>query len=324
MQLGRGLAVYVEVTALQGGGEYGRVRIRPDGGADVLTGTFPHGQGHGTAWAMLVSDETGIPMEKIDVVYGDTDVVPLGGVTGGSRSAQIGGTNIWRAATEVVGQAKRLAAEMLEAAEADMVLDAELGRFHVAGTPSRSLGWTDLAERAEAEGAPLDAVGDFELSPAGSYPSGAHLAVVEVDVEIGQVRLVRFVAVDDAGRILNPLLAEGQVHGGVAQGVAQALLEEFIYDTDGNPLTTNFADYAVISPTELPRFETVHLETASPLNGLGVKGIGESGSIGATPAVQNAVVDAVSHLGVRHIDLPLTPEKVWRAISEGSRETALT
>ncbi|MBV9660131.1 MAG: xanthine dehydrogenase family protein, partial [Acidimicrobiales bacterium] len=251
-QLGIGMAVYVEVTALQGGGEYGRVLITEDGGAEVMTGTFPHGQGHATAWAMLVSDETGIPMENITVVYGDTDVVPMGGLTGGSRSAQIGGTNVWLAARDVVEQARRVAADLLEAAEADIVLDKEHGRLHVAGTPSRSLGWVDVAARAQAAATPLSAVGDFQLSPSGSYPSGAHLAVVEVDVETGQSKLVRFVAVDDAGRILNPLLAEGQVHGGVAQGVAQALLEEFSYDPDGNPLTTNFADYAIISATELP------------------------------------------------------------------------
>jgi carbon-monoxide dehydrogenase large subunit len=176
--------------------------------------------------------------------------------------------------------------------------------------------WADIAAQAQTAGVALEATGGFELGPTGSYPSGAHLAVVEVDVETGGVRLVRFVAVDDAGRILNPLLAEGQVHGGLGQGIAQALVEEFVYDEDGNPLTTTFADYAFISAAELPSFETVHLETASPLNELGLKGIGESGTIGSTPAVQNAVVDAVSHLGVRHVPLPATPERVWRAIEE--------
>jgi aerobic carbon-monoxide dehydrogenase large subunit len=317
-QVGIGLAVYVEVTALQGGGEYAKVTVGQDGQARVLTGTFPHGQGHATAWAMLVSDETGIDMDRITVVFGDTDVVPLGGLTGGSRSAQIGGTNVSRAAKDVVDQARHLAAELLEADPADVVLDKDQGRLHVAGTPTVGFTWAEISGRAHEAGSPLEAVGDFELSPTGSYPSGAHLAVVEVDVDTGEVVLRRLVAVDDAGRILNPLLAEGQVHGGLAQGVAQALLEEFCYDPDGNPLTTNFADYPVISATELPSFETVHLETASPLNDLGVKGIGESGSIGSTPAVQNAVIDALSHLGVSHIDLPVTPERVWRAISGAS------
>jgi aerobic carbon-monoxide dehydrogenase large subunit len=317
-QLGIGLSVYVEVTALQGGGEYAKVAIGSDGRAQVLTGTFPHGQGHATAWAMLVSDETGIDLDDITVVFGDTDIVPLGGLTAGSRSAQIGGTNVWRAARDVVEQGRRLAADLLEADPADVVLDKDQGRLHVAGTPSVGFSWAEISARAPEAGSPIEAEGDFELSPTGSYPSGAHLAVVEVDLETGEVVLRRLVAVDDAGRILNPLLAEGQVHGGLAQGVAQALMEEFCYDTDGNPLTTNFADYPVISAAELPSFETVHLETASPLNDLGVKGIGESGSIGSTPAVQNAVVDALSHLGVGHIDLPVTPERVWRAISTAS------
>ncbi|HKE74439.1 MAG TPA: xanthine dehydrogenase family protein molybdopterin-binding subunit [Acidimicrobiales bacterium] len=318
-QLGIGLSVYVEVTGLQGGTELGRVAVGSDGRARVLTGTFSHGQGHATAWAMLVSDRTGIPMDRIDVVYGDTDIVPTGGLTGGSRSAQIGGTNVWRAAENVVDQARRIAAELLEAHVEDVLLDTDAGgRFHVAGVPATSYDWAEVATRAEEGDQPLVADGDFELAPSGTYPSGAHLAVVEVDVETGQVTLVRLVAVDDAGRILNPLLAEGQVHGGLAQGAAQALFEEFIYDADGNPLTGNLADYSFPSAAELPSFETVHLETASPLNDLGVKGIGESGSIGSTPAIQNAVVDALAHLGVRHVPMPCTPERVWRAISEGT------
>jgi carbon-monoxide dehydrogenase large subunit len=220
---------------------------------------------------------------------------------------------VWRAAGTVVERGRELAARLLEADPADVVLDA--GRFHVAGTPSIGRTWAEVAALSlEADGEPLAAEGDFAQA-GGSFPSGAHIAVVEVDTETGQVRVVRMVAVDDAGRILNPLLAEGQVHGGLAQGVAQALLEEVVHDADGNPLTSNLADYAFISAAELPSFETSHVETPSPLNDLGAKGIGESGTIGATPAVWNAVCDALAPLGVRNVDMPCTPERVWQALA---------
>jgi carbon-monoxide dehydrogenase large subunit len=313
VQLGVGLALYVEVTAFGGGTDHGSVEIQPDGSALVRTGTFPHGQGHVTGWQMLVHERTGIDIDNIEVVFGDTDTVPHGERTGGSRSVQIGGTQVWRAAGYVVDQARIIAARLLEADVADVVLDTAAGQFHVAGTPSIGRSWADVATEAAAADEQLAAEGDF-VATSGTYPSGAHVAVVEVDTETGAARVKRFVALDDAGVILNPLLAEGQVHGGLAQGVAQALYEEFRYDADGIPLTTNFADYAIVSPTELPTFETVHLETASPTNDLGAKGIGESGTIGATPAVQNGVIDALAHLGVRHIDMPCTPERVWRAI----------
>jgi aerobic carbon-monoxide dehydrogenase large subunit len=316
LQLGIGVALYVEVTAVSGGREFGRVEIRPDGSAVVHTGTFSHGQGHATAWAMLVSDRTGVPLDSIEVRQGDTDEIASGGLTAGSRSAQIGGTTLWRAAGSVVERGRRLAAQLLEADLADVVLDTAGGRFHVAGSPSISRSWADVAALARDRGEELVADGDFELASTGSYPSGAHLAVVEVDTETGHARLLRLVAVDDAGRILNPLIAEGQVHGGLAQGAAQALLEEFVYDADGNPLTTTFADYGFVSAVELPSFETAHVETPSPYNELGVKGIGESGSVGSTPAVQNAVVDALSPFGVRHVPIPATPETVWRAIND--------
>jgi carbon-monoxide dehydrogenase large subunit len=313
VQLGIGLSVYVEITALSGGAEYAHVEVLDDGRVRALTGTSPHGQGHHTAWAMLVAERMGVPVEAVEVVHGDTDVVPRGGLTGGSRSLQLGGTNMWQAAGAVVEQGRDLAARLLEADPADVVLTD--GRFHVAGTPSIGRTWVELAAAAADEGARLEGEGAF-AQDGGTFPSGAHVAVVEVDTETGKVRLVRLVAVDDAGRILNPLLAEGQVHGGLAQGAAQALLEEVVYDADGNPLTGNLADYGAISAAELPSFETVHLETPTPLNELGAKGIGESGTIGATPAVQNAVVDALAHLGVRHVEMPATPERVWQAIEE--------
>ncbi|HVF32486.1 MAG TPA: xanthine dehydrogenase family protein molybdopterin-binding subunit [Acidimicrobiales bacterium] len=314
--LGIGLSVYVEIT---GGGpseEYGAIEIKPDGSVLARTGTSPHGQGHVTAWAMLISDRTGIPIDRIEVVHGDTDVVPRGGMTGGSRSLQVGGVAMHQAAGEVVEQAKALAADLLEANPDDVVLDTAAGRFHVAGTPAVAKDWGELASAASADGGPGLAVEHVFHSVGATFPSGAHVAVVEVDTETGKVTLQRLIAVDDAGRILNPLLAEGQVHGGLAQGAAQALLEEMVYDADGNPVTANLADYAFVSSQDLPTFELVHLETPTPLNELGAKGIGESGTIGATPAVHNAVVDALAHLGVRHIDMPCTAERVWRAIQE--------
>jgi carbon-monoxide dehydrogenase large subunit len=313
-QLGIGLSSYVEITNGVPEGEYGAVEIRPDGKAIVRTGTSPHGQGHHTAWSMLVSEQLGIAMEDIEVVHGDTDLVPRGVGTFGSRSLQAGGTAVNQAATEVVDKAKSLAADLLEADVADIVLDKVDRLFHVAGTPAISRGWGELAQAAlDRDGAPLMAEVDL-ASPGATFPFGTHVAVVEVDTDTGAVEIVRHIAVDDAGRILNPLLAEGQVHGGIAQGAAQALLEEFTYDAAGNPLTANFADYSIISAAELPSFETAFTETPTPRNPLGAKGIGESGTIGSTPAVHNAVVDAVAHLGVRHIDMPTTPERVWQAI----------
>ena len=320
--LGLGISCYVEIT---GGGpsqEYAAIEIRPDGSALARTGTSPHGQGHVTAWAMLISERTGIPIDKIDVVHGDTDVVPQGGLTGGSRSLQVGGVAMHEAAGELVEQAKRVAADLLEAAPEDVILDAATGAFHVAGTPAIGRTWAEVASSQNAiESGGLQVEHVFQ-SVGATFPSGAHLAVVDVDLDTGKVELVRFVAADDAGRILNPLLAEGQVHGGLAQGIAQALLEEMVYDADGNPNTANLADYAFISACELPSFERVVVETPTPLNELGAKGIGESGTIGATPAVHNAVVDALAHLGVRHIDIPCTAERVWRAIQSAPASPA--
>src|SRR3954447_5631504 len=316
--LGIGLSAYVEITAgPEAGTEFARINVHPDGAVTVYTGTSPHGQGHATSFAMLAADELGIPVERITVVHGDTDLVARGGGTGGSRSLQLGGAAVHQGAIETVEKARESAADLFEASPGDMVLDKSRGGFHVAGSPDELRSWGEIASSVDAEhGLIVDT--DFKAEGA-TFPFGAHLAVVDVDVDTGHVRLQRMVTVDDAGPVLNPVIVEGQRHGGIAQGASQALLEEVLYDADGNPQSTNFADYAFPTAAELPDFELVAMETRSPMNPLGVKGIGEAGTIGATPAVQNAVVDAVSHLGVRHIDMPTTPERVWRAMNEGQQ-----
>jgi carbon-monoxide dehydrogenase large subunit len=318
-QLGIGVSVYVEIT---GGvppfGEHAKIEVLEDGRAVVYTGTSPHGQGHVTSWSMLAHEQTGIPMDKIDVVWGDTDLVPSGAGTMGSRSLQQGGAAVWQTAGELVENAKKLAAKLLEASEADIELDKDKGVFHVAGTPAVARSWAELAVAAKTDDDLPEGLAHASFFQAGgaTFPFGSHVAVVEVDTETGKVTLIRHLACDDAGRVLNPLLLEGQIHGGIAQGAAQALLEEVRYDSDGNPITSNLADYAFITAAELPSVEVVHMETPTFMNPLGAKGIGESGTIGSTPAVQSAVVDAVSHLGVRHIDMPCTAERVWQAIAD--------
>jgi carbon-monoxide dehydrogenase large subunit len=319
--LGIGVASYVEITAGGADNEFSAVEVHDDGSATVFAGTSAHGQGHQTAFAMLVSAQTGIPIDSVRLVDGDTDLVRQGGGTGGSRSLQLGGSAV-RGATEVmVDRARRLAATLLEADETDVVVDVERGTVGVAGVPASALTWAELASRAvESDGGPLRGELVFEQAGA-TFPFGAHIAVVEVDRATGRARLVRHVAVDDCGTVLNPLLVEGQQHGGVAAGVGQALYEEVRYDDAGNPITSNFAEYAVPSAAELPSFDVRSTETPTPLNPLGAKGIGEAATIGSTPAVQNAVIDALAHLGVRHIDMPCTPERVWRAIADATAGT---
>jgi carbon-monoxide dehydrogenase large subunit len=323
--LGIGLCTYVEVTA---GGlfqEFGGVEIEPDGTVVATVGTSAHGQGHETAFSMIVAELLGVSMEDVRIVQSDTALVPRGSGTMGSRSLQTAGSAVHNASEEVLAKAKRLAAHLLEASPDDIVLH-DGGKVGVAGVPASALLWGELATAAqdparrpadwpEGPEAGLIASVDFNQGEA-TYPFGAHVAVVEVDTETGAVEHLRHVAVDDCGRILNPLLVAGQQHGGIAQGVAQALYEGIVYDDDGNPLTANLMDYAMPSAAEMPSFEASNTETPTPLNPLGAKGIGESGTIGSTPAVQNAVIDALSHLGVRHIDMPLTAERVWRAIQD--------
>ena len=313
--LGIGLSCYVEVTGMagpDGAKEYGSVELRPDGSVYAVTGSSPHGQGHYTTWAMLISDELGVPMDSITIVHGDTDIVPTSSVTGGSRSVQVAGSAMIDASARMADQAKQTAANLLEASADDVVLDKVKGVFHVAGTPAKSVTWSDIGAAIGPANA-LVGVSQF-VQAAASFPFGAHCAVVEIDRDTGKVTLLRHVAVDDCGTLVNPLLCDGQVHGGLASGAAQALMEEIRYDADGNPLTSNFADYAIVSAAELPSFERVEMVTRSPLNPLGAKGIGEAGTVGSTPAVHNAVVDAVAHLGIRHIDMPCTPSRVWAAL----------
>ena len=315
--LGLGWAAYVEIANPMANQEFGSIEIRPDGTAVVLTGSSAHGQGHHTAFAQLASEITGISFDKIEVRHGDTSEVKRGGGTGGSKSLQVGGSAVWEASEAVVEKAKEIAAELLEANPADIVLDVSDGSFSVTGTPAISKNWADIGTKAaEAEGLNLLAEVDFQ-PPGATFPFGAHLSVVEVDRDTGDVTCLRHIACDDAGTMVNPMLVEGQVHGGVASGIAQALVEEFVYDAQGNPITSNFMDYALVSAAELPFFERIPQETPTPRNPLGAKGIGESGTIGATPAVQNAVVDALGHLGVRHVDIPTTPERVWLAMQNG-------
>ena len=309
--MGIGVATYVEITSGGPPTEHGAVHLLPDGRLRAVSGATPYGQGHDTTWKMIVSDGTGVAMDDIDVVHGDTDLVPAGGLTVGSRSVQVGGASLHDASAKLVDLARDRAAELLEAAVDDVVLDTERGAFHVVGSPTPTVGWADVAAQP---GAPLSGVSDFKAAQP-TFPFGAHVALVDVDTDTGKVTLRRIVAVDDAGRLVNPLLVDGQVHGGLAQGIAQVLMEGMAFDENGQPLTSNFADYPVISAAELPSFELVHMETPTWVNPLGAKGAGESGTIGSIPAVLNAVVDALAPLGVRHIDTPVTPETVWRAIA---------
>jgi aerobic carbon-monoxide dehydrogenase large subunit len=317
VQMGIGLCAYVEITSAAAPTEHGSLHLQPDGRLRLVTGATPYGQGHVTTWKMIVADQTGVAMDQIDVVYGDTDQVPIGGLTVGSRSVQVAGASLKVAADMLIKSARDRAADLLEAAADDVVLDAELGTFHVVGSPAKNVNWAALASSA---GDMLEAVSDFKAAQP-TFPFGAHVAVVEVDTETGKVVLQRLIAVDDAGTLMNPLLVDGQIHGGIGQGVAQALLEEMSFDQDGNPVTSNFADYPVISAAELPSFELVHMETPTWVNPLGAKGAGESGTIGSIPAVLNAVVDALSPYGVKHFNGPATPLRVWSAINKARIST---
>jgi carbon-monoxide dehydrogenase large subunit len=314
--MGIGLACYVEICGFDPS-EAAAVMIDKEGKATILIGTSPHGQGHATAWTQIASGVLQIPPEDITVKHGDTGVVPRGFGTYGSRSASLGGNAVAQNAQTVRERAQEIAAHLLEAAPADITLSN--GRFHVVGTPGQSVGWRDVAEAAYSENLPetlrggLQSDTDFKSSGE-TFPFGAHIAVVDIDPTTGAIEISRYVTMDDCGHVINPLLVEGQVHGGIAQGIGQALLERAHYDEIGNLVSGTLMDYTLPRADNFPRFETNRTETPSPLNPLGIKGIGEAATIGSTTAIVNAVIDALSHLGVRHLDMPLTPERIWQAI----------
>ncbi|MGD9793071.1 MAG: xanthine dehydrogenase family protein molybdopterin-binding subunit [Acidimicrobiia bacterium] len=317
-QIGIGVSTYVEITAGGSGQEYASVVIEVDGTATVSVGTSGHGQGHATTFGTIAADTLGIDLDNIRYVQSDTALVPRGGGTGGSRSLQLGGSAVLMASREMVVRAREIAARVLEADPADIIVVGD-GTLGVAGVPARTVSWADIARHElESSGSPLSVALD-QAQGGATFPFGAHVAVVEIDTETGKVELLRHIAVDDCGTVVNPMIVAGQQHGGIASGIGQALFEEFVYDEDGNPLTSTLAEYAMVSAAELPSFETFNTQTPTPLNPLGAKGIGESGTIGSTPAVQSAVVDALTHLGVRHVDMPCTPERVWRAIDAARR-----
>ncbi len=319
--LGIGLSCYVEVCTF--GWETARVRVLPDGSAVVLTGTSPHGQGGATGLAQVVADRLGIPPDRVEVVHGDTLTVPTGMGTAGSRTLVVGGSAALRAAEKVRRKMFRVAARLLEASPRD--LELRDGRIAVRGTPDRAVTVAEVAEAAYQAGRLPDGLspgleeeGTFVVEQA-TAPFGAHLCVVEVDPETGQVRVLRYVSVDDCGVVVNPLLVEGQIQGGIVQAMGQALLEEVVYDPSGQPLTTTLADYPVPRAVDAPAVEMHRTVTPSPTNPLGAKGVGEAGTIGATPAFVNAVVDALRPFGVRHLDTSLRPERIWRAIQQARR-----
>jgi len=312
-QIGIGIASYNHRTC-GGGGESALVRINLDGSATVVTGTTSQGHGHEITWRKIASHELGIRPEQISVIEGITDEISTGVGAIGSRSLQTAGLAIHEASVEVVSQAMGLAAELLEAAEVDMVLNRARGEFHVAGTPTRSIGWADLAEEIQARDEQLSCDHVYKNNGKDVYPSGCHLAVIELDTETGAWKLIRYVAIDDAGVRVDNDIVEGQLHGGIALGAAQVMGEEILFDASGNPLSTNLLDYPMASIDQFCQIELEAQVVPSSFNAGGYKAVGESGPIGATPAVHNAVIDAITHLGVRHIDIPCTPQKVWKAL----------
>lgn len=324
--LGIGLSSYVEMCGW-GPYESAVVRVEPSGTVTVLTGISPHGQGQQTTFAQIVADHLGADYDRIVVQHGDTAITPMGQGTGGSRGLAVGGAAVVRATAKVRDQARRIAAHMLEAAPEDIVLDPEAGRYHVRGVPGRALTLAQIADRAYSDDLPDDIESgleatDFFRPPDLLYPFGAQVAVVEVERETGVIHIRDFVSVDDCGPRISPMLVAGQVHGGLAQGIAQALLEEVVYDEQGQLLTGSLMDYALPHADQFPHFVTDQTVTTTPHNPLGAKGIGEAPTVGSTPAMVNAVLDALEPFGVRHLDMPLRPEKVWRAMRAGAATRA--
>ncbi|GAP59145.1 carbon monoxide dehydrogenase large chain [Arthrobacter sp. Hiyo1] len=331
VQLGIGISTFTEMCGLApsrvlgalsyaaGGWEHAQVRVLPTGNVEVVTGTSPHGQGHETAWSQLVADRLGVPFENVEVLHGDTQVSQRGLDTYGSRSLTVGGMAVLAAADKVIEKAKVLAAHMMEASEED--IEFTDGKFSVKGT-DQSTAFGEVAFAAFSahnlpEGFEPNLDSDATFDPQSfSFPHGTHLAGIEVDTETGQVSIRKYVCVDDVGVVVNPLIVEGQVHGGLAQGIAQALYEEAVHDDAGTLVTGSFVDYLVPGAPDLPHFTTARTETPSTTNQLGAKGVGEAGTIASTPAIVNGVLDAIRHLGVKDIKMPCTPARVWAALEE--------
>ncbi|WP_406171278.1 xanthine dehydrogenase family protein molybdopterin-binding subunit [Streptomyces canus] len=334
VRLGIGVSTYTEMCGLApsrvlrdlryaaGGWEAASVRMLPTGKVEVVTGTSPHGQGHVTSWSQIAADVLGVPFDDVQVVHGDTKAAPQGMDTYGSRSLVVGGTAVHHAATKVVDKARKVAAHLLEASEQD--LEFANGAFSVKGSPDarrtiQEIAFETFTSHDLPDGVePSINAGHLTDPDNFSYPHGTHLCAVEVDTETGRTRIRSYVGVDDVGRVINPMIVEGQVHGGLAQGIAQALYEEAVYDDKGNLVSGTMADYLVPSAPDLPEFVTDRTETPATTNPLGVKGVGEAGTIASTPAVVGAVVDALRPLGVRDLRMPCTPERVWQALKEAS------
>jgi carbon-monoxide dehydrogenase large subunit len=333
--LGIGFSTYVEICGMApsqvlgatgggaGGWESADVRIHPTGTVTVYSGSCWHGQGHDTGFAQIVASELGVPVDQVEIVHGDTEKVQFGIGTFGSRTAAVGGIAIFNSVQKIKDKARRIAAHLLEANVEDVVY--ENGKCFVRGAPDQAKTLPEVALAAYlAHNYPSDLEPGLEAQsfydPSNfTWPFGTHVCIVEVDRDTGKVEILKYLAVDDCGRVINPLLRDGQVHGGVAQGIAQALYEQAVYNEDGALVTGSMADYAIPTAHELPMYDTDETVTASPVNPLGIKGIGEAGTIASAPCVVNAVVDALQPLGVGHIDMPLTPENVWQAMHQGGQ-----
>ena len=326
--VGVGLSMYVEVCGIgpsamlpMGGWEHAQVTVERDGRVSATTGASPHGQGNETTFAQMLADQFGVPMDHITIHHGDTAVVKQGIGTFGSRSQAVGGTALHMAGGRVKTKMAKFAAAMMEASEHDLVF--EEGKIAVRGSPASAKSFSEVAGFAyrpvplpEDLEPGLSEEAFFEPS-ANTYPFGCHICMLEVDRDTGEPTLLKYVAVDDAGQLINPLIVEGQIHGGLAQGIGQALIEEVTYGEDGQLLTGSFMDYAMPRATDFPRFELDNTVTPTPVNPLGAKGVGEAGTLGSTPCIVAAAVDALSEFGVKHLDIMLRPEKLWRIIQGG-------
>ena len=319
-------ALVGQLGAQAGQWESSLVRVHPTGKVELYTGSHSHGQGHETAFPQIAADELQIPIEDIELIHGDTGRMPYGWGTYGSRSAPVGGSALKLALGKITAKAKKIAAHLLEASEEDV--EHEGGQFRIKGAPDKAKTFFDVALMAhlahnlpEGREPGLEATAFYDPKNF-VYPFGTHIAVVEIDTDTGHVQLRNYGCVDDCGPLINPLIAEGQVHGGIAQGMGQALLEEAAYDEEGNLLAATYMEYALPRADDVPSYHLGHTVTPSPHNPLGVKGIGEAGTIASTAAVANAVMDALWHeCGIKHLDMPYTAEKVWKAIRE-ARSTA--